>query len=506
MERVHDLRPAAEPDPIPLTGHKEPVAFPVDALPAPFAAMVAAVAEATQTDPAMAGTSALTVLSAVACGRAEIEARSGWREPLVLMTATVARPGERKSAVQAMMSAPVLDAEQDLAAAAEPLRIEAETTKQIAHKAAEAARMAAGKTERGDRDDKIAEAVSAASFAEGLMVPAIPRLVADDITPEAAASVLAEQGGRLAIISAEGGIFDVIAGRYSGNVPNLDVFLKGHAGDPLRVDRRGRPPEYVRRPALSIGLMIQPAVLAAIGRQQSFRGRGLLARFLFSIPTSKVGRRLAGADPVPVETAQAYEAAVESLVRALAGWASDPAILMLSEPAAAAVVEVERTIEPQLGEDGALGALADWGSKLVGAILRITALLHLGDLGADKAIRTPIPVDTLNRGIEFGAYFRAQAVSAFAEMQVDEDTAAAVYLLQRIVKNGEATISVRDMQRAAKRFKTRAELDVPLQRLIDTGWLIPIELKHDGPGRPPSPIFTVHPQAFDGHQRSEASA
>jgi hypothetical protein len=36
-----------------------------------------------------------------------------------------------------------------------------------------------------------------------------------DITPEAAASLLAEQGGRLAIISAEGGIFDIIGGRYS---------------------------------------------------------------------------------------------------------------------------------------------------------------------------------------------------------------------------------------------------------------------------------------------------
>jgi replicative DNA helicase len=37
-----------------------------------------------------------------------------------------------------------------------------------------------------------------------------------------------------------------MAGRYNQQVgPNLGVYLKGHAGDLLRVDRRGRPPEYV---------------------------------------------------------------------------------------------------------------------------------------------------------------------------------------------------------------------------------------------------------------------
>src|SRR5581483_10312381 len=100
-------------------------------------------------------------------------------------------------------------------------------------------------------------------FADSIEVPPIPRLVADDITPEAAATLLAEQKGRLAIISAEGGIFDIIAGRYS-KLPNMDLWLKGHSGDSLKVDRKGRPPEYIPRPALTLGLMVQPSVLDAI--------------------------------------------------------------------------------------------------------------------------------------------------------------------------------------------------------------------------------------------------
>ncbi|MFH8753965.1 DUF3987 domain-containing protein [Streptomyces rimosus] len=62
--------------------------------------------------------------------------------------------------------------------------------------------------------------------------------LADD-APKVSATLLAEQGGRLAVMSAEGGIFDIIADRHSGTA-NMKVFLKGHAGDRLRVDRRIR--------------------------------------------------------------------------------------------------------------------------------------------------------------------------------------------------------------------------------------------------------------------------
>jgi hypothetical protein len=66
--------------------------------------------------------------------------------------------------------------------------------------------------------------------------------------------------------STEGGVFDVIAGRYNGNIPNMDVWLKGHSGDMIRVDRKGRPPEYIRKPAMTLGLMIQSDVLKALRR------------------------------------------------------------------------------------------------------------------------------------------------------------------------------------------------------------------------------------------------
>jgi hypothetical protein len=101
----------------------------------------------------------------------------------------------------------------------EPVRLEAETRKDVAKKVAEAAKERAVKAHPDDRERFTEDALQAASDAEAIQVPAVPRLVADDITPEACASLLVEQAGRLAVVSAEGGLFETISGRYSNNVP-----------------------------------------------------------------------------------------------------------------------------------------------------------------------------------------------------------------------------------------------------------------------------------------------
>lgn len=382
-------------DPVPLSQAVQMPPFPVDALPEPIAEMVRAVSEATQTDPAMAATSALSALSACSGGHAEIEIRHGWREPLCLYTATIAAPGERKSAVQQAMVRPILDTEAQLAAKGVGERLEAETRKQVAVKAAERERNIAARAAEDKQDKAMADAIGKAMIADAIEVPPIPRLVADDITPEAAASLLAEQGGRLAIISAEGGIFDIIAGRYSRSIPNMDLWLKGHSGDPLKVDHKGRPHEYVRRPALTLGLMIQPALLSAIAANREFRGRGFLARILYACPVSKVGRRTIAAPPVDLAIEKRYEAVVAELASGMAGWGGDPAVLTPTQTAQQAMQTIEAAVEPALAWDGELASLADWGAKYVGAVARIAGILHLAEHGSAKGPREPVTAQTV---------------------------------------------------------------------------------------------------------------
>ncbi|ORB68805.1 YfjI family protein [Mycolicibacterium tusciae] len=483
--------------PLPLTAKVAVPPFPTGALPEPIAAMVRGVAEATQTDPAMAATSALSAMSACTGGHAEIEIRYGWREPLVLYTATIAASGERKSAVQSSMTRPILDVEKQLAAETAAARKEASERKEIASKAVERQRNIAARADGAEQDQAFADVIGAAMIADSIEVPPIPRLVADDITPEAAASLLAEQRGRLAIISAEGGIFDIIAGRYSRSVPNLDLWLKGHSGDPLRVDRKSRPPEYVERPALTLGLMIQPQVLSAIAANQEFRGRGLLARFLYAAPVSKVGRRKIGAAPIGPEVEERYRVTVSRLVKGMVGWAGDPLILRLTPTAQQAMSEIEAEIEPTLAGEGELAPLADWGAKFLGAIGRIAGILHLAGLGADHGPRKPVEVSTVLAAARIGAYFKASAINAFIAMGTDQTTADASYLLERIWRLNKDAVSVRDAFTAASRarFRTTAALKPALDRLVDHGYLVPLPEAAPTGGRPASQRFAVAAQA-----------
>lgn len=230
-------------------------------------------------------------------GSGPLEVRSGWREPLNLYTVVAMAPGSRKSAVFAAMSAPLLDAEHALIELTKPVIVEAKPAQRVAERGAErraSAAIDAAATDPTARLEALAGAADAAMASAAIRVPALPRLIADDVTPEAAASLLAEQGGRLAVLSAEGGIFATMAGRYSSGVPSLEVFLKGHAGDLLRVDRKGRPAEHIAAPALTLGLALQPEVLRDIAKMPGFRGRGLLARILYALSENTVGRRRIG--------------------------------------------------------------------------------------------------------------------------------------------------------------------------------------------------------------------
>lgn len=212
-----------------------------------------------------------------------------------------------------------------------------------------------------------------------MKVPVQPQLICADVTPERLASLLAEQGGRMCLFSPEGDLFDMLAGRYTGGAPNFDVILKGHSGDALRVDRRGRS-EHVQHPALTIGLTVQPDVIRGLVDKPGFRGRGLIGRFLYSLPKSTVGRRRIAPEPLEYEVRQNYKKNVEALAQleTMQDYDGSPVarMLYLTTDADALLKEFESELEPQLAEDGELGAMADWAGKLAGAVIRIASILH----------------------------------------------------------------------------------------------------------------------------------
>ena len=146
-------------------------------------------------------------------------------------------------------------------------------------------------------------------------LPTIPRLWARDITPEKIGQVMAENHERIALFSDEAGIFDIMGGRYSsgGSQISTSSYKRTRA---FRIGWTGgsRPPITMKHPALAIGISPQPSVLRALGENKVFRGRGLLARLLYAMPTSLLGKRTFSGNPVSPAVSARYAAHIQALL------------------------------------------------------------------------------------------------------------------------------------------------------------------------------------------------
>ncbi|MET7940646.1 YfjI family protein [Streptomyces sp. NPDC005302] len=481
-------------EPVPLTGNRVLRDFPSHTFPSWVREFVEAVAEETQTPVDLAGCVALSVLATAAGGRAVVHIRGNWREPTNLFTVTALPPANRKSAVFDLLTGPIFEAEKQLKTATAPAIAEAQMTARIAKEAAERAAAKAASADAGQRDALVQTAVDMAQTAEAVAIPVEPQLLADDATAETVISRMAEQGGRISVMSAEGEIFDIIAGRYSGT-PNMGPFLKGHAGDRLRVDRQTRK-EYIDHPALTMGLCVQPQVLDDIGRIKGGRGRGLLGRFLYSLPESMVGRRKSAPAPIPAGAREMYTQRIIDLTLFLADW-TDPAVLQLTPDADAALLAFQDRVEPKLAaRGGAFGHISDWAGKLVGATARIAGLLHLAEHATDAHTR-PVTAETVSAAIELGEYFATHALAVFDRMGADPTVARATTVLETLRQHDGADISKRDLLMKLSRsgFATVADLEPALGLLEDHGWvrIQPVQ-RTGGRGRPPSPRYLIHPR------------
>jgi hypothetical protein len=476
-------------DPSPIDRPKLP-RFPIDILPEPLRAWVAATAEATQTPPDLAGLLSLAVCAGAVARRVEIEPARGYREPINLYVVCLLDPANRKSSVFRAATAPLREIEAELIEAAMPEIARAQSDRRMKEATLRKLESSAAVGDSSARADalRLAEELAAEP------VPLPPRLIVDDATAEAVEIQLSAQGGRLIVAGAEGGIFDTMAGRYSGGVANLDCFLKGHAGDDLRVDRVGRGSVGVDRVCLTLAYSVQPAVIRGMASQKAFRGRGLIGRFLYSLPESPLGSRRIDPEPVPDHLAGAYAATVRRLFEIPEG-DFGPAVLQMSDEAGHRFKGWAAEVELMLGPDGELATMTDWGGKLVGLTARLAGVIHLIGVDAPDPAVAPINVDVIESAIVLARWAIDHARAVIGLMVADDGSIDdGAYVLRWLGQRAEPEVARREIaQHGRARFDgDPGRLDRALAALIDRGWLRPIVDDRGGPGRP-SPRYRCHP-------------
>ena len=474
-------------DPIPF-GRYDIMQFPVDALPADIGEYARAVAESTQTPVDMAGTAALVLLSVCTQGKYEVQGKADWIEPVNLFGNIIASPSERKSAVLHAMVRPADNYEVQYnlrnAASVESNKMQ----KRILERRQKAIedKVAKGNAEPGEIE-QIAKQIS--EFQEQKPL----HLYVDDITTEKLVSVMASNRGRAALVSSEGGIFDTLAGIYTRNV-NIDVMLKGYSGDTIRVDRIGRESESIMNPSLTVLLMTQPKVVSDVLGNATFRGRGLTARFLYSLPASSVGDRQFQSRPVPEETYQRYERKIVNILEE--EYPAKPETITLSADASRLLTDFAEEIEPKLKTEYA--EISDWVGKLVGNTLRISGLLCRAGVYRDTDFlgsNVPLAVsgETMANAIKLGRYFLSHALAVYDAIPEAEMHKQASRILQMLKDKNLPEFDRRMAMRNCRVFKTVAEIQPVLDFLDDYGYIVRQPEKASSGGRPPLPKYIVNP-------------
>ncbi len=476
------------PEPV-LPGTQTTPEIPADILPTWSGDMARAVSESTQTPPALAVLACLAVLATCVQRRYEVEPVPGYFEPTPLWCAVASAAGTRKSSVLHAIQVPIvgwekLNADRMRRDIARVNAARAVSKQKIARLLQDAAK-AKDATER--------EAIRAEIEQEELTQPdeiRAPRLFTSDATPERVQGLLAEHGERMAVLSDEAGSFQIMGGLYSGGQAHLDVYLQGHAGSSMRVDRASRA-VHIDRPALSMGLLVQPGTLADVAGSKRFRDSGLLARFLWAIPESTVGRRdVRRHIPIPEHVQEAYKRGIFGL---LEGWGEPvgkPKVLSLTEPARELWFDFAQQIENEQGEGGVYESIADWTSKLPGQLARVAAILELAEMGlaADEVSEL-----SMRRSLQLGGLLIEHARAAFGLLGTDAVDSDAAAVVRWVIGNGLQEFTRRDAQKGQEgRFRSVDRLQKALDRL-EAGDVVR-STKRRNKGAPPSLVYRVNPR------------
>ncbi|KAB2494244.1 DUF3987 domain-containing protein [Priestia endophytica] len=446
--------------------------FPSTIFPRWLSEYIEGVAESTQTPIDMASMAAISILSIATAKKFEVNPYGSWIEPLNTYTATLMGPAQRKSAVFDLMIKPILNYEQN---ERENLRVEVRNRKTEIDALKRRIEEVKNKNAKKPDHKYIEEIKKINKEIESLPEMYLPSYIVDDVTPEKLGQILEENHGKVGILSAEGGIFEIIKGRYSKEL-NMDIFLKGHSGDYIRIDRKNGSTVIIENPALTIGIFAQPDILRDL--PDAFRGRGLMARFLYSLPKDFRGYRKIRPKDISIEVRNQYMTNVKRLLELPMGGIQR---LTFSNEADYTVQSFQQEIEEKLREGNDLAEIAEWGGKIVGQILRIAALLHVAEnISSDNVIPQKITATTVAKAISTKEYFISHAKASFGCMSLDKDLENAKYVLNKIKEKfkGETAISHQRLWQLVKRRLGKAsQLDGTIEILESRGF---VKLRKEG--------------------------
>lgn len=366
--------PAAEKRPL----HRElPSApdFPVEAL-GSLRDPAEAIQMCTQAPLALCAQSVLAAATLAVQHLRDVELPGGGRKPLTGLFFTMAESGERKSSVDKLAIAPVINVERRWTEKAEAER--ASYLNDL--EACKATREQVKKKHSGNRA-ALREALDA--IGPEPRPPLHPMLMVENVTPEGIERHLAEGRPWCGLFSAEGGAVIGGHGFSDDALMRMGALLnKIWDGDAIRRTRAQGGATYLPGRRCSTHIMMQPIVADKLFGDAILAGMGLLARALVVAPEGTAGTRYWRETPPECRAIlDAYNGRLEHLLSrppvTAPGTADvlDPPPLRLTREARELWVEFYDWTEAAIGRGGEWHPVKAFGAKAAEHAGRLAAVL-----------------------------------------------------------------------------------------------------------------------------------
>lgn len=484
-------------------GHFDPIVpfdqfetpdIPANLLPPVLGDFVQNISEVLHVPLAMPFMASLGIVSAALAKKFVVCPKPDWKEPINIYCQVAMLPASNKSQTLKYLKSPVDDWEDREAKRLAPeieaaqtdiklLNVEIGKQYKILKKAgAKQADIDTAKEKVAEFERQLQEKQKA--------VPVAPVIYTTDATPEAIADLVNEQGNRLAIISDEGGITEVLSGLYNSGNANIDIILKGIDGGSTRIKRANK--DYRLNPYLTVLLLIQPQILANMADKRAFTGNGALERYLYALPCGNVGYRTFTDRKIDTQAERVYSDLIFNLLSIPVP--EIPYVLELEDPAKTAFHSFRQEIERELRPDGKLYICRGWGGKLAGYTLRLAGLMHVAE--HDSTTHLVIQRGTIERAITIARLLMEHAVAAFNMMGADIETNDAKELLEWLKTKKTDRLTKSEIINAMRnrRMGKKERLAKALGILTDRNILS--MLHTDKTTHKPTDVYFINPDIF----------
>lgn len=469
--------------------------FPLDCLPAGLRDFVQQLAACKQAPVDAAAVSLLSVFSMAEGGRFMVDPgiAAVYQLGINLFTMTVMESGTGKSEIMNVLKKPIEDFVKDYNwKNREKIAMDENWSSVLRERVSKAKKQCvSGKADYSDLEEAQRE-LDAFRPMKKL------RCITDNATSEALENLLAENDGVMSVVSTEGGVIDIMGGRYSKDGgSNIDIYLHGYSNESFDKDRAGQGHVHVDHLYLTVIFSIQPRVLKDFMRRD-FIEKGMTSRYLYSIPRELEERLLRDSPNIEPLVLADYENKIRDIM-SIERNVGAPYELRFSKEATELMISYnDDAIQKRIKED--LACIKRTARRIIGQTIRLAGVLHLMEHGSEAVEKREISAQTVEKAIRLTDYFLEHTKAAHKTVEDSEEIKNLKYVWEKCrgLKVPEFSSDVL-REKCRGRLRTNEEQKPYITGLIERGYLreLPEDKKNKGKdGRPMAARYRINPLLY----------